>query len=142
MIWRAEESVDRWLAGALARSLVFFASAEANAAADERGRGKDRIMQGGHPFELRKRVAWTYAEVAKSVFLLLFATLFEMVWEHGPPGDPAFLFSWRIFAKFRPEKYGFELYKRFFVEKRAQTRQNSKENKFPNSQIFMISFSR
>jgi hypothetical protein len=55
MIWRAEESVDRWLAGALARSLVFFTSAEANAAAEERGRGKDRIMQGGHPFELRKK---------------------------------------------------------------------------------------
>jgi hypothetical protein len=47
MIWRAEESVDRWLAGALARCLVFFPSAEANAAADERGRRKDRIMQGG-----------------------------------------------------------------------------------------------
>jgi hypothetical protein len=53
-------------------------------------------------------------------------------------------FIWRDFAKFRPEKYDFALYKGFFIEKMTQIRQISKEkNKTrKNRQIFMISSSR
>jgi len=34
-----------------------------------------------------------------------------------------FFFYWRIFAKFRPEKYDFNLFKGFFMWKMAQIRQ-------------------
>jgi len=34
-------------------------------------------------------------------------------------------FYWRIFANFRPEKYDFDQYKGFFMEKMAQIRQIS-----------------
>jgi hypothetical protein len=90
-----------------------------------------------------KRAAWTYAEVAKSVFLLLFATLFRNgLGTRAPGATQRFSFPGEFSPNFDPKKYGFDLYKRFFVEKMAQTRQISKENKFPNSHIFMISYSR
>jgi len=40
-----------------------------------------------------------------------------------------FFFLWRDFAKFPPEKYDFDLYKGFFMEKMTQIRQISKKKK-------------
>ncbi len=38
-------------------------------------------------------------------------------------------FYWRIFAKFRPEKHGFDMYKRFFMEKKNGPNSPDFENK-------------
>jgi hypothetical protein len=38
-------------------------------------------------------------------------------------------FYWRIFAKFRPEKHGFDLYKGFFMEKKNGPNSPDFENK-------------
>jgi hypothetical protein len=50
-----------------------------------------------------------------------------------------FSFFWRNFAKFRPEKYDFDLYKGFFMKTIVQIHQISKGKKNPNRQIFLIS---
>jgi hypothetical protein len=56
--------------------------------------------------------------------------------------DFKFIFG-RNFAKFQPEKYDFNLYKGFFMEKKkAQFRQISRKKKFPDRQSFIIRFSK
>jgi hypothetical protein len=51
-------------------------------------------------------------------------------------------FLGNIFAKFQPEKYDFDLYKGFLIEKMAQILQTLRKKKFPNCHIFMISSKR
>jgi hypothetical protein len=55
--------------------------------------------------------------------------------------DQCFFFGGRNIAKFRPEKYGFHLYKGFSMKKMAQIRQISNK-KVPDHHIFMISHTR
>ncbi len=99
MISRAEESVDRWPAGALAGSLVFFPSAEAIAAADERGRGKDRIMQGGHPFELRQKGGMDVCRGSKKrVFASVCHPFRNGFGNTGPRATQRFCFPGELFS--------------------------------------------
>jgi hypothetical protein len=64
-----------------------------------------------------------------------------IMWCHNPAKFQC-LFEWRIFAKFRPEKYDFDLHKGFFMNKLDPNSPAFEEFFFPNRQIFMISSSR
>ncbi len=46
----------------------------------------------------------------------------------------------RNFAKFRPEKYDFDLYKEIFIEKNGPNSPDFEQNKVPKQQIFLITF--
>jgi hypothetical protein len=45
-------------------------------------------------------------------------------------------------AKFQPEKYDFDLFKGFFMDKKSPDLPDFKEKETSNRQIFLISFSR
>jgi hypothetical protein len=90
MIWRAEESVDRWLAGALAPSSSFpLLRQKRQRTRAWKGKRQNNARRSVTVLSSDKRAAWTYAEVAKSVFLLLFATLFRNGLGTRAPGRPS-----------------------------------------------------
>jgi hypothetical protein len=89
-------------------------------------------------------VAWTYAKVAKSVFLLLFATLFcNGFGNKAPPGaTQRFSFPGEFSPNFDPEKYGFDFIQKIFSWKKMGPNSPDFKGKkrFPYSQIFYEKF--